>query len=142
VLQSTERDASVPTETDYRTLARYRRSLRRFLAISEQAARRSGLTPSQHQLLLAIKGHEAPDDPSIGELARSLGLRHNSMAELVDRAQSAELIRRYTDPGDGRRHLVVLLPLGEEKLASLSAVHRDELRRFRAEIAPYLERFA
>ena len=127
------------TEGEYQALARFRRALRRFLAFNEQAARRTGLTPSQHQLLLAVKGHEAGEDPSIGELARSLGLRHNSMAELVDRAQAAELIRRYTDPGDGRRHLVVLLPLGEEKLASLSAVHRDEMRRFRSEIAPYLE---
>jgi DNA-binding MarR family transcriptional regulator len=130
------------SDSEYRTLARFRRSLRKFLAFSEHAAREAGLTPSQHQLLLAVKGHERDADPSIGELAISLGLRHNSMAELVDRAQAANLIRRYTDPADGRRHLVVLTTLGEEKLASLSAVHRDELRRFRNEIADHLERLA
>jgi DNA-binding MarR family transcriptional regulator len=130
------------SESEYRALARFRRSLRRFLAFSEHAARQAGLTPSQHQLLLAVKGHEREADPSIGELAISLGLRHNSMAELVDRAQAANLIRRYTDPADGRRHLVVLTSVGEEKLASLSAVHRDELRRFRNEIADHLERLA
>ena len=128
------------SEAEYRALARFRRSLRKFLAFSEHAARGAGLTPSQHQLLLAIKGHEREADPSIGELALSLGLRHNSMAELVDRAQAADLIRRYTDPADGRRHLVVLTPLGEGKLASLSAIHRDELLRFRNEIAAHLER--
>jgi DNA-binding MarR family transcriptional regulator len=128
------------SEAEYQALARFRRSLRKFLAFSEHAARQAGLTPSQHQLLLAIKGHERTNDPSIGELAISLGLRHNSMAELVDRAQSAELIRRYTDPADGRRHLVVLTDIGEEKLASLAAVHRDELKRFRSEIAGHLER--
>ena len=128
------------TESDYRALARFRRSLRKFLAFSEQAARKAGLTPSQHQLLLAVKGHERAGDPSIGELALALGLRHNSMAELVDRAQAAQLIRRYTDPADGRRHLVVLTDEGEDKLESLSAVHRDELRRFRSEIAEHLER--
>jgi DNA-binding MarR family transcriptional regulator len=130
------------SDSEYRALARFRRSLRRFLAFSEHAAREAGLTPSQHQLLLAVKGHEREADPSIGELAISLGLRHNSMAELVDRAQAANLIRRYTDPADGRRHLVVLTELGEDKLASLSAVHRDELRRFRNEIADHLERLA
>ncbi len=128
------------SEAEYRALARFRRSLRKFLAFSEHAARQAGLTPSQHQLLLAIKGHEREADPSIGELAISLGLRHNSMAELVDRAQAADLIRRYTDPADGRRHLVVLTAVGEAKLDSLSAVHRDELRRFRNEIAGHLER--
>ena len=128
------------SEAEYRALAQFRRSLRKFLSFSEHAARQAGLTPSQHQLLLAVKGHEPETDPSIGELAISLGLRHNSMAELVDRAQAADLIKRYTDPADGRRHLVVLTPVGEERLARLSTVHRDELRRFRTEIAAHLER--
>jgi DNA-binding MarR family transcriptional regulator len=128
------------SDVEYRALARFRRSLRRFLTVSEQAARRAGLTPSQHQLMLAIKGHEGAADPSIGEMALALGLRHNSMAELVERAQASDLIRRYTDPDDGRRHLVVLTEKGEEKLASLSTTHRDELRRFRVEIAEHLSR--
>ena len=43
--------------------------------------------------------------------------------------------RRATSPGAWEYHLT---PAGEEKLAGLSAVHRDELRRFREEVIGYL----
>ena len=48
------------SDADYRSLAEFRHALRRFLAFSEHAARDHGLTPSQHQLLLAIRGHAGP----------------------------------------------------------------------------------
>ena len=41
---------------DYETLAAFRYALRRFLRFTEDGARAAGLTPHQHQLLLAIKG--------------------------------------------------------------------------------------
>ncbi len=44
------------TDDEYRALARFRRALRSFLHFLEEAARASGLTPTQHQLLLAIRG--------------------------------------------------------------------------------------
>ena len=68
---------------DFQTLARFRRSLRTFLHFSEQAARQAGLTPSQHQLLLMIKGFDQ-GQPSVGDAAEWLGLRHHSAVELVD----------------------------------------------------------
>ncbi|MGH8024732.1 MAG: MarR family winged helix-turn-helix transcriptional regulator, partial [Limisphaerales bacterium] len=43
-------------KTEYETLAAFRYALRRFLHFSEQAARTVGLTPQQHQAMLAIKG--------------------------------------------------------------------------------------
>src|SRR6202011_2267846 len=39
------------TEGDYRALARWRYALRRFLRFSETAARRTGISPNQYQLL-------------------------------------------------------------------------------------------
>lgn len=47
------------TDAEYRSLADFRFALRRFLAFSEDAARAQGLTPAQHQLLLAVRGAEA-----------------------------------------------------------------------------------
>ena len=123
---------------DFQTLARFRRSLRTFLHFSEQAARQAGLTPSQHQLLLMIKGFDQ-GQPSVGDAAEWLGLRHHSAVELVDRAVSAGLVQREVDPVDARRQRLRLTGLGEAKLTALSALHRDELRRFRTEVLAELE---
>ena len=45
------------SDRDYQALARFRHALRVFQRFSEDAARRAGTTPAQHQLLLAIRGH-------------------------------------------------------------------------------------
>ena len=58
-------------DRDYRALAEFRHALRRFLAFSEQAARDAGLTPSQHQLLLAVRGHAGPGQPSVSDVTFS-----------------------------------------------------------------------
>jgi DNA-binding MarR family transcriptional regulator len=127
------------TVSEYQMLARFRRALRVFLHFSELAARAAGLTPAQHQLLLAVKGAESDQPPTIGEMATSLQLRHHSAVGLVDRAASAGLIARVADPDDGRRQRLVLTTLGETKLASLSEVLRDEVVRFKAEMLGQLE---
>ena len=123
---------------DYRSLATFRRALRVFLRFSEDAARAAGLTPSQHQLLLAIRGHSGVGAPSMGEVADALQLRHHSTVELVNRAETGGLVRRRVDPADARRHLLELTGGGEKLLASLSLQHREELRRFRTEMLDVL----
>ena len=50
----------------------------------------------------------------------------------------ADLLARTTDPDDARLRRLVLTPHGSDTLESLSAVHRSELRRFYAELAPIL----
>jgi DNA-binding MarR family transcriptional regulator len=132
----TSRSATGPvvSDSEYQALARFRRALRTFLHFSEQAARAAGLTPAQHQLLLAIKGSDSGTAPTLGEIADSLKLRHHSAVELVDRASAAGLVTRQHDPHDARRQRVILTGLGEGKLARLSALHRSELRRFQQEI--------
>ena len=57
------------TSEDYENLLAFRTSLRRFLHWSETQARAAGLTPAQHQLLLAVKGHRGEHGPTIGDLA-------------------------------------------------------------------------
>jgi DNA-binding MarR family transcriptional regulator len=125
------------SDRDYRALATFRSALRQFLRFSEEEARQTGLTPSQHQLLLAIRGASSPP-PTIGEVAGALQLRHHSTVELVDRAQAAGLIERVADERDARRQLLRLTAKGAQVLAGLTRVHRDELRRFRAEMLDVL----
>lgn len=84
--------------------------------------------------MLAVKGFDQPGDPSISELADALQLRTHSTVELVERAEAAGLVRTVTDPTDHRRRLVAVTERGEGMLASLSALHRDELGRFRSEM--------
>jgi DNA-binding MarR family transcriptional regulator len=122
------------SESDYLTLARFRYALRVFLRFSEDAARAAGVTPAQHQLLLAVKGWDGESPPTISDLARRLQLKNHSTVELVQRATTAGLVDADSDAEDGRRHLVGLTDLGESILESLSLQHRDELRRFRTEM--------
>lgn len=127
------------SQNEYRALATFRRALRVFLRFSEDAARAAGLTPAQHQLLLAVRGHPSGQAPSVGEVADALQLRHHSTVELVDRAESAGLVRRRADESDGRRQLLELTSGGARLLASLSVQHRQELRRFRSEMLDVLK---
>jgi DNA-binding MarR family transcriptional regulator len=125
---------------DYRTLAAFRYALRRFLSFSAAAARESGLSPPQHQALLAIKGFPEDGAMSVGELAERLALRHHSAVGLVDRLARRRLVRRARDPDDRRRVHVRLTARGESLLERLSAAHRDELRRLGPELRRLLRK--
>ena len=124
---------SLPDEAYGRLLA-LRSGLRRFLRWSEQQARAAGLTPAQHQLLLAVRGHPDPRGPTIGEVADYLLLRHHSAIGLVDRAEEAGLVTRTRDEHDQRVVRLGLTTEGAERLEALSALHLEELKR----LAPHL----
>jgi DNA-binding MarR family transcriptional regulator len=121
--------------SDFQNLLAFRTSLRRFLHWSQTQARAVGLTPAQHQLLVAIKGHPGSQDPTISELAEYLLLRHHSVVELVDRAVNAGIVARSRDAEDGRLTRVMLTPDGEARLRRLGPAHLDELRN----LAPVLD---
>jgi DNA-binding MarR family transcriptional regulator len=123
------------TDDDYAQLLALRDELRRFLRWSEQEARAAGLTPARHQLLLAVRGHHG--DPTVGEIAEHLLVRHHSVVELIDRAQQADLVERIVDPDDHRVVRIRLTPAGESTLAALSATHLDQLASLRAALLPH-----
>ena len=122
---------------DYRALAEIRRGMRQFQEFSAKAARDAGLTPAQHQALLAIKA--MPEPVTVGALANWLGLKPHSAVGLVDRLARLKLIARIRNSKDRRRVLLRLKPGAERKLAALSRVHRAELRRFSRALAPLLQ---
>jgi DNA-binding MarR family transcriptional regulator len=117
------------TDAQYARLLDFRTGIRRFLRWSEQQAAEVGLTPAQHQLLLAVRGHDDPRGPTVGEIADYLLLRHHSAVGLVDRAEGAGLVTRRTDPDDQRVVRLRLTPLGARRLRQLSEVHVAELAR-------------
>jgi DNA-binding MarR family transcriptional regulator len=118
---------SVPDDDDYRQLLTFRSGLRGFLRRSDEQARSAGLTPRQHQLLLAVRGHPGRRGPTVGEAAAYLHIRHNAAVQLVDRAQSVGLVERTPDPDNYRVVRLRLTPTGSEQLRSLSTLHLEEL---------------
>jgi DNA-binding MarR family transcriptional regulator len=121
-------------DEDYRQLLALRTGLRRFLHWSEEQAASAGLTPAQHQLLLAVRGHPGAEDPTVGELADHLLLRHQSAVGLVDRAEAESLVARKRQGDDHRVVRVLLTPRGRRLLEELSAVHVEELRRLAGQL--------
>lgn len=116
-------------DDDYARLLAFRDGLRRFLRWSDGRAKGVGLTASQHQLLLAVRGHGTA--PSIGDIADHLLLRHHSAVELVDRAVAAGLVERVPDESDHRVVRLGLTAHGERLLEALSEAHLEELSRLR-----------
>jgi len=115
-------------DADYEALAQFRYQVRSFLAFSEAAANRQGLTPQQHQALLGIKGFVRPGPATVGDVARFLLIRHHSAVELINRMTRLGLIRRVPDPRDARRVHLKLTRKGEQKLQALSRINLEELR--------------
>lgn len=118
----------------YVRLLALRSGLRHFEAWSAQQARAAGLTPAQHQLLLAIRGHGDPDGPTIGEVADYLLLRHHSAVGLVDRAEAAGLVRRTRSADDHRIVRLHLTEDGAARLEALSELHLEELERLALDV--------
>lgn len=126
----------MPTDEDYVRLLTFRKALRGFDQWSRRAAEEHGLTHTQHQLLLAIRGSRTEGGPTIGEVAEALLIRHHTATELVDRTQQLGLVERVRSEADARRVLLRLTPRGRGVLRRLTAVHLEELRRLGPLLAP------
>jgi DNA-binding MarR family transcriptional regulator len=126
---------------DYQALAQFRYQFRKFLSFSEAAAQKAGLTPQQHQALLAIKGFSGPEPVSVGDLAQFLLVRHHTAVELVDRMTKLGLLSRTADDEDSRRVLVNLTRKGEQRLRTLSKIHFEELVSAGPALARILQSF-
>ncbi len=123
------------TDADYERLAELRYGLRRFLNWSTQQARRAGITPTQHQLLLAVRSSQDPRGPTVGDVADVLIIRHHSAVGLIDRAQEAGLITRERDPDTQSVVHLKLTDFGALTLSALSEMHLREL----AQLAPTMQ---
>lgn len=130
------------SKSQYENLAAFRYALRQFLRFSEDAAKRAGLTPQQHQALLAIKGFPGRDTVTVSELAERLQLRHHSTVELLDRLASLKLIAREPSVTDRRQVNVLLTARGEQILDRLSSPHEEQLRRIGPKLTALLDQLS
>jgi DNA-binding MarR family transcriptional regulator len=130
------------TLSDYQSLADFRYQIRRFQRFSEDAARRAGVEPQQHQIMLAIKGKPAGEEPRIGYLAECLQIQHHSAVELVDRLVKKGLIARTRSSRDRREVFVKLTPRGEQVLSELTAHTGAELRSAAPALVAILRKLA
>lgn len=118
-----------PTDDDFRNSLRFRVTLRRFMRWSEEQVSAVGLTPVQHQLLVAIKGHPGPEPPAIRELADYLLLQSHSAVGLVGRAEAGGFVRRRPDGKDARVVRVELTRKGDRLVTGLTKAHLAELHK-------------
>src|SRR5690606_18647319 len=84
IIQPEDCMASDLTDTDYAALAEFRFALRRFQMFSETKAGEAGLTPQQHQALLAIRAAD-PDSATVGYVAQRLLVKPHTASGLIDR---------------------------------------------------------
>jgi len=108
-------------------LAQFRYALRRFLRFSESAARKCGVTPQQHQLMLGVAGFTGRGCATVSELAEFLQEKNHSVVGLVHRAVQSGLVKRKRDSVDRRVVVVQLTARGERILLRLSDLHRREI---------------
>lgn len=128
------------SKSQYENLAAFRYALRQFLHFSEEAAKRAGVTPQQHQALLAIKGFPGRDKVTVGELAERLQLRHHSTVELIDRLVALKMVAREQSSTDRRNVHVQLTARGEKILDNLSSAHEEQLRGIGPKLRAVLKR--
>lgn len=123
--------STVLSKADYESLATFRAAIRRFLRFAEEGARAAGITPQQHQAMLAVMGQPGREWASIAEIAEFLQLRHHTAVGLVDRCEAADLLVRNPDPDDRRQLRVTLTDRGRELLEHLSTRNLRELKNLR-----------
>jgi DNA-binding MarR family transcriptional regulator len=121
------------TLREYQSVADLRAALRRFLSVSERAARRHGLTQQRYTLMLMIKGAaDGSERSTVTALSERLQLAQSTVTELLVRAEEAGLVARDPSTDDGRVVLFSLTPEGERRLEALFRelrAERDTLAR-------------
>jgi DNA-binding MarR family transcriptional regulator len=115
------------TDDAYAAIFEFRIGLRRFLEWSRQRAVEAGITATQHQLLLAIRGTNDPLGLTITEIAELLALRHHSTVELIDRAVDKGIVARYEDAEDRRIVRVRLTAKGAKALETITLSNFEQL---------------
>lgn len=127
------------TPEDYQALGAFREALRRFMRFSEASAEALGITPQQHQALLAIRAHAGAEAMSVGRLAERLLIKNHSAVGLVARLQERRLVTRETSSEDRRRVLLKLTAQAEQLLETIS---RNNLRELKSSATVFNELLA
>jgi len=100
-----------------------------------EQGQREDLPPSQIAVLLRLeKGGPA----TVSGLARSEGMRPQSMSAAVAALEAAGMVRGAPDPDDGRQTIMSLTDICRERLRSSRAARQDWLSRtIAAKLSPH-----
>ncbi len=120
------------SDVDYAALANLRYRIRKFRQFSTKAAEKLGLSPQQHQALLAIKGLGSGEQMSVSTLAARLFVPAASAAELTRSLEGRGYVT--IEVKQRRRTIVRLTDKAEEIMRRLTPAHLYEIR----EMAPEL----
>lgn len=112
-------------ERHYQALSEFRAALARYERASAALSQQRGLSSPQFMLLLHLAA--TPTVLTMNELAARLLATHNNAVGLVQRAEEAGLVRRMSDPEDGRRTRLALTGPGSALVQDLTARHLREL---------------
>ncbi|WP_370516064.1 MarR family winged helix-turn-helix transcriptional regulator [Novosphingobium sp. Gsoil 351] len=112
------------TDEHYQALANFRYALRTFLAFSGSQVARFGLTPQQHQALLAVRA--ATQEADIGYVAERLIIKPHSASGLVARLEATGFVTSQSSQKDRRQRLIVLTRKGRDVLERLSVINRGK----------------
>ena len=114
-------------KNEFETLSHFRYQLRRFLRVSEEIAQTADITHLQYLLLLHLKGFQGREWATVSELAERLQSQHHGAVSLISRCEKLGLVKRKQSKADRREVEVHLTPKGEEIVAKLAGMHKDEL---------------
>ncbi|MDN7858550.1 MarR family winged helix-turn-helix transcriptional regulator [Burkholderia cepacia] len=117
-----------PDKDDFEKIAELQYRERRHSRLFEVAARKSGVSTLQLQLLIQVVGFRSRSWAYVGELAERLQILPHGAASLVSRCEALDLVRRRASRIDGRKIEVHLLPTGEDALAKAVLEYQALLR--------------
>jgi MarR family transcriptional regulator, organic hydroperoxide resistance regulator len=92
---------------------------RAFKAAAVEQMRAVGVHAGQNFLLAELRDEEPL---TTGELARRMHVEVPTVVKMAQRMESAGLLDRRPDPGDGRRVLISLTPRGREAAEQIPAL--------------------
>ena len=126
---------------DYDALASFRYAMRKFLSFSKRAlSDEAELTPEQYEALLALKAFSSSTGLTIRDLSERLQVKHNTAVGIVNKLEALSLLRREPGILDRRQVFLKLLPEGNQLLARVAAIHREEIRMRSSEMIEALVR--
>lgn len=105
---------------------------RQLSTLLHETMRDSPLTPDEFAVTSALR-LEQPVRPT--ELARITGLRPTTLSNYLRRFESAGLVVRSRDPGDGRASLVRLTDLGVERTEACFPGFAEAIETFQKALA-------
>jgi DNA-binding MarR family transcriptional regulator len=121
--------AQTSATNEYEAVAQFRSTLRRFQHVSDEVARRHGLTARRYELLVMIAAAPSDRPASTSDVARRMYLELHTATELVARAEQAGLVRRTTDGEDRRISRLTLTDDGRRRLDAIIDALRPERER-------------